>query len=150
MVFLGIRSGMRAVIIDKVNSTFDITVMSEVGMRIPLLAGAGGKALLSLLPDDEIDRILLKNDLKPFTPFSCTDKRKYKSMILETRETGIAFDLEEYIEGIRAFAVPLNLNNEGIVAAIWAVGLKDQIKNTQIDSYAEFLKGIAERIETLF
>lgn len=147
MVFLGIRSGLRAVIIDKVDSTFDIKVMSEVGMRIPLLAGAGGKALLSQLPEDEIDRILAKNKLKKFTAFSCTDKARYKSMILATKTTGIAFDTEEYIEGIQAFAVPLNLNREDMVGAIWAVGLKSQIKTEQVESFAEYLKDMVKRIE---
>jgi len=71
-------------------------------------------------------------------------------MIQKTREQGIAFDMEEYIEGIRAFAVPLNLNREGLVAAIWAVGLKDQIKDELLDSHAEFLKGIAKNIEARF
>ena len=119
-------------------------------MRIPLLAGAGGKAMLSLLSDDEIDRILSKHELKRFTPFSCTNKRQYKSMILETRKTGIAFDMEEYIEGIRALAVPLNFNGKDIIAAIWAVGLRDQIKDDQIGSYASYLKRIAEKLETQF
>jgi len=150
MTFLGIRSGLRAIILDKVDSTFDIKVMSEVGMRIPLLAGAGGKALLSQLSHAEIEEILSKNKLEQFTPHSCTKKREYKAMIQKTREQGIAFDMEEYIEGIRAFAVPLNLNREGLVAAIWAVGLKDQIKDELLDSHAEFLKGIAKNIEARF
>jgi IclR family KDG regulon transcriptional repressor len=150
MTFLGIRSGLNAIILDKVDSTFDIKVMSEVGMRIPLLAGAGGKALLSQLPHAEIEEILSKNKLKQFTPHSCTKKREYRAMIQKTQEQGIAFDIEEYIEGIRAFAVPLNLNRVGLAAAIWAVGLKDQIKDELIDSYCEFLKGIGKKIEARF
>lgn len=147
MAFLGIRSGLRAIIVDKVDSTFDIKVMSEVGMRIPLLAGAAGKALLSQLPDAEVDDILSKNKLEKFTPCSCTNTRTYKAMIQKTRDEGISFDMEEYIEGIRAFAVPLNLNREDLVAAILAVGLKGQIKDELIDSHSEFLKGIAKKIE---
>ena len=147
MVFLGIRSGQRAIILDKVDSTFDIRVMSEVGMRIPLLAGAGGKALLSLLPDTEIDKILSQNKLKKFTPFSCTSKQKYKAIIQKTREEGIAFDMEEYIEGIRALAIPLNINRGNSPAAIWAVGLKMQVKDEAIPQYSEYLKKIATEIE---
>jgi len=147
MVFLGIRSGLRAIILDKVDSTFDIRVMSEVGMRIPLLAGAGGKALLSLLPDAEIDKILSQNKLKQFTPFSCTNQRKYKAIIQKTREEGIAFDMEEYIEGIRALAVPLSINRGNSPAAIWAVGLRIQVKDEVIPQYSEYLKKIATEIE---
>jgi IclR family KDG regulon transcriptional repressor len=150
MVFLGIRSDSRAVILDKVDSTFDIKVMSEVGMRIPLLAGAGGKALLSQLSDAEVERILSNGKLKKFTRSSCIHKQEYKAQIQKTREEGIAFDMEEYIEGIRGFAVPLNLNRRGLVAAIWVVGLKDQIKEEVIASYSKYLKGIARKIEARF
>lgn len=147
MVFLGIQSDLKAIILDKIDSTFDIRVISEVGMRIPLLAGAGGKALLSLLSDVEIDKILSQNKLKKFTPFSCTSKRKYKAIIQKTREEGIAFDMEEYIEGIRALAVPLNISRENSPAAIWAVGLRMQVKDEVIPQYSEFLKKIATEIE---
>jgi len=150
MVFLGIRSGLRAVILDKVNSTFDIRVMSEVGMRIPLLAGAGGKALLSQLAEDEVDSILSKNTLREFTPFSCTDTGEYKDMIQRVREEGIAFDMEEYIEGIRALAVPLEINRGNSPAAIWAVGLKIQVKDEVIPQHSEYLKKIATEIELRF
>jgi hypothetical protein len=44
----------------------------------------------------------------------------------------------------------LNLNREGLVAAIWAVGLKEQIKDELIGSLSEFLKGIARNIEARF
>ena len=97
--FLGIRSGKKAVIIDKVDTAFDIKIYSEIGMRMPLLAGAGGKALLSQLPDSELEDILSKNKLKKFTPNSCTNKKNYKEMIKRVRNDGVAVDLEEYIEG---------------------------------------------------
>ena len=145
--FLGIRSGLRAIIVDKVDSAFDIKISSEIGMKLPLLAGAGGKALLSQLSDNEIDKILSQNKLKKFTRFSCVKKQKYKEMIEKTRQDGIALDREEYIEGICAFAVPLNINRTDSQAAIWAVGLRMQVKDEVIPQYSEFLKKIATEIE---
>ncbi len=148
--FLGIRSGLRAIIVDKVDSAFDIKISSEIGMKLPLLAGAGGKAFLSQLSDAEIDKILSQNKLKKFTRFSCVNKEKYKKMIERTREDGIAFDREEYIEGICAFAVSLNINRPDFQAAIWAVGLKKQVTDEVIPRYSEFLKEIAKKIEIRF
>ena len=148
--FLGIRSELRAVIVDKVDSPFDIKVSSETGMRLPLLAGAGGKALLSQLPYEEIDKILSDNKLKKYTPFSCTNKRQYMEMIKEARQQRFAIDDEEYIEGVRALAVPLTLNSGHVNAAIWIVGLKSQIKDGLIPLYRSVLKEIAEKIETRF
>jgi IclR family KDG regulon transcriptional repressor len=145
--FLGIRSALNAVIIDKVDTAFDIKIFSEIGMRMPLLAGAGGKALLAQTTDAEVDDILSNNKLEKFTPNSCTNKKKYKAMIKNVCRDGIAFDMEEYIEGIRALAVPLTVNKNGVQAAIWAVGLKKQIKEKNMPRTAAYLKKIAAEIE---
>ena len=146
-VFLGIRSGLHAAIVDKVDAAFDIKISAEIGMRLPLLAGAGGKAMLCQMSDDEIDRILAENVLKQFTRYSSVDKTKYKNMLKKARREGIAFDKEEYIEGIRALAVPLKISNGNPQFAIWAVGLKSQVKNEVIGTYAELLKKSAKEIE---
>ena len=149
-VFLGIRSEHRAVILDKVDTSFDIKIAAEVGIRIPLLAGAGGKVLLSQLSDGEIDNILSENKLSKFTPFSCTQKGLYKKMIRKARKEQFAIDDEEYIEGIRALAVPLRLNRGHLKAAIWVVGLKSQIKDEMIPLYRSKLQDTAKKIETRF
>ena len=146
-VFLGVRSDLHAIIVDKVDAAFDIKISSEVGMRLPLLAGAGGKAMLSRMPDQEIDRILSKNGLQRYTRYSVVDKIKYKKMLKKTQKVGFAVDKEEYIEGIRALAVPLKINRGSSPFAIWAVGLKGQIADEVIDSYSELLKKFAGEIE---
>jgi len=146
-VFLGIRSGLHAVIMDKVDAAYDIKISAEIGMRLPLLAGAGGKAILCQMSDEEIDRILAENVLRRFTRHSSVDKIKYNNMLKKARREGIAFDKEEYIEGIRALAVPLKIDNGNPQFAIWAVGLKGQVKNEVIGTYAELLKKSAKEIE---
>ena len=148
--FLGIRSGLRTVIIDKADTAFDIKIYSEIGMRIPVFAGAGGKVLLAQLSDAEVDDILSKNELKQFTPNSCVNKKKYKEMVIKARTEGIAVDMEEYIEGIRGFAAPLNISRANTQIAIWAVGLRRQIKDEDIPRYSEYLKEIVREIEIRF
>ena len=146
-VFLGVRSDLYAIIVDKVDAAFDIKISSEIGMRLPLLAGAGGKAMLSRMPDPQIDRILLKNGLQRYTRYSVVDKARYKTMLKKVRQEGFATDKEEYIEGIRALAVPLNINRGASQFAIWAVGLKSQIADEVIGAYAKLLKKYAGEIE---
>jgi IclR family KDG regulon transcriptional repressor len=148
--FLGIRSGLRAVIIDKADTAFDIKIYSEIGMKIPLLAGAGGKVLLGQLSDAEVDDIISKNELQKFTPNSCVNKKKYRELVIKARSDGIAVDMEEYIEGIRGFAVPLNISRANTQIAIWVVGLKRQISNENIPRYSEYLKEIVREIEIRF
>jgi DNA-binding IclR family transcriptional regulator len=145
-VFLGIRSGNRAVIVDKFDSPMDIRVSSEAGMAIPLLAGAGGKVLLSQLSDTELDSLLSESRLVRFTAASCVNKKKYREMIQEARRERFALDDEEYIEGVRAVAVPLHLNRENLEAAMWVVGLKSQIKDEAVPELKSMLQEISDKI----
>ena len=148
--FLGIRSGDRAVIIDKVDTAHDIKISAEIGMRLPLVAGAGGKALLSQLTGAAIDRILSDIPLKKFTAKTCTNKNTFKNAVLHVREEGVAFDDEEYIDGVVAFAAPLETNRSDLQAAIWAVGLKQQVRRENKSSISNLLKKIAIEINHRF
>jgi len=149
-VFLGLRSGLRAVIVDKVDSPYDFKVSSDVGMKIPLIATAAGKVLLSQLPETQVDRIFSKNKLIKFTPFTCINVKQFKNMVKKAREDRFALDDEEYIEGFRAAAIPLNVGRPDLQAAIWIAGLKSQVTDKKIPEYRDLLKRIGTRIETHF
>jgi len=144
--FLGLRSDRQAILIDKVDSAYGIKLSSEIGMQMPILAGAGIKAMLSQLSDEEIDEILARTELKKYTPNSIIDKATYKEEILEVRRQGIAYDREEYIEGMVAFAIPIKPNGRDLQAAIWAVGLTRQVPKASIPELTQLLKGISEEI----
>ena len=144
--FLGIRSDRQVILIDKVESAYGIKLSSEIGIKMPILAGAGIKAALSQLSDEEIDEILAKTELKKYTPYSITDKAIYKTEILEVRKQGIAYDREEYIEGMVAFAIPIKANVRELQAAIWAVGLTRQVPRESILEIEEVLKEISKEI----
>jgi len=73
---LSIRSGLRSIVIDKVESDYSLQFSPGYGREIPLLGGSIGKALLSLLPDDEFDDILANNKLKKYTAKTCVDKKE--------------------------------------------------------------------------
>lgn len=78
------------------------------------------------------------------------EQKKYREMIKKDREDGIAIDKEEYVEGVRALAVPLNINRKGLQVAIWVIGLKGQIEDEIILLYLSLLKEIAKKIEERF
>jgi len=148
--FLGIRSGRHAVIVDKVDSAFDIKVSTDIGMRLPLLAGAGGKALLSMLPDEEIDQLLDDANLKKFTPRTSTDKARFKQSVIRVREECFAFDDQEYIDGIVAMAVPIKTRQPKLQAAIWAVRLKQQARKGRLSSARKLMVDTADKLSTRF
>jgi DNA-binding IclR family transcriptional regulator len=141
--FLGMRSGRHAIIIDKVDTAIDIKVSSEIGMRLSLFAGAGGKALISMLPEAEVDRLLAEAQLKPYTSKTITDKTAFKEAVLRLGEEGIAIDREEYIDGIVALAVPLGTRSNHFQAAVWVVGLSQHVPEEKIREFSSLLKETA-------
>jgi IclR family KDG regulon transcriptional repressor len=148
--FLGVRMGLKAVIVDKVDATVDIKVSSEVGMSLPLVAGAGGKALMSQVSDSELDEILSADGLKKFTSRTCVDDRAYKEAVTKVRKEGVAIDDEEYIEGLIAAAIPISTHNDNLRAAIWAVGLKRSESVAEMPALCERLKQIATELDVRF
>jgi len=149
-VFLGLRSNLKAVIMDKVDSPHEIKLSSAKGMKIPLIAGSHGKALLSLLPEDQLDEILAEKNLRKFTAHTCIRPQLYKQMVKTAAADRFALDDEEYLEGIRSLAVPLALGRPDVQAAIWVVGLKSQITDGLIPEFKKILDEIGLKIETLF
>lgn len=145
-VFLGVKSGLHAVIIEKVDDITGFKISSDIGDSHPIFAGAGGKALLSQIDENELDDMLNNNTLPTFTPFSCTDKEEFKEMIRRVDQEKIAYDMEEYTEGIRAVAVPLDYK-ENVPAAIWVVGLKGQLPEEKCHDFGLTMKQIAESIK---
>ena len=145
-VFLGLRSDSRAILVDRIDSAHGLKVASDIGMQMPTLAGAGIKAMLSQLPDEAIDEILSRTELKKYTPFSIVNKKAYKKEVREVRKTGIAYDLGEYIEGAVGFAVPLKAYGENVQAAIWAAGLKSQVSESSLPVLKDLLLSISEEI----
>ena len=148
--FLGVRSGNCSMLIDKADSEVDIKVSSEIGLKMPPLAGAGIKAMLSQLSDREIDRILSESELQRFTPHSITKKSHYKKEIVGVRSEGIALDIEEYIEGLVAVGIPVRTYSENIQAAIWAVGLKRQLTEEKLGPIKHYLSRIEKEINQRF
>lgn len=145
-VFLGLRSDRQAILIDKVDSAYGIKVSSEIGIRMPVLAGAGIKAMLAQLDDREVDEILKRSELRQYTPYSITEKGRYKEEIGLARTQGIAYDREEYIEGMTGLAIPVKASGKDVQAAIWVAGLTHQVPDASLTELAELLKATAEEI----
>ena len=145
-VFLGLRSDRQTILVDKVDSAHGIKVSSEIGLRMPPLAGAGIKAMLAQLSDEEVDEIVERSELRQYTPNSTVNKERYKEEIRKARAEGIFYDKEEYIEGMTALAVPVKAPGKGNQAAIWIAGLAHQVPDSSVQELSELLKTAAESI----
>lgn len=89
--------------------------VSSVGAIFPAHCTANGKALLALLPDSEVQR-LLPEELERFTPHTTVERGKLLEELREVRKTGLAYDREEHSLGICAIGTAAYTANGSAVA----------------------------------
>ena len=133
-VFFGTRSGNDVVILDSVDSAHDLKITSPAGTRLPLLAGATGKAFLSMMTDDQAAAVIRQQGLRRYTDKTVTDPARFLQQVRRVREAGYATDDEEYISGVRAVAAPI-AGNGMMPSAVWAVGFAPNLTSEKM-SYA--------------
>ncbi len=88
-------------------------------------ATAVGKAILAELTPEARERLLASLVLTPRTPNTVTDGDRLRLEIALTQKRGVAYDREEYQEGIYCLAVPFTLQGpnwgEPLVASLGIV-----------------------------
>ncbi len=121
-VLLGMFYQDRITIVDKVDPVGTLHVSTAIGQQIPVSTGSFGKVFFAWKSEEEINRLVEKNELKQFTSTSITDSTAYKAELANVRQQGYAIDdQEEYLLGVKAISVPLK-NYKEVVAAMTIVG----------------------------
>lgn len=100
-VDLSVLRNRAAVFVDQVAGSHRLAALSQVGTVFPLHSTANGKALLSCVPASRRRR-WLTDSLEQDTASTVTDFDRLEQEILQTLETGIAYDREEHTDGICA------------------------------------------------
>ena len=144
-VFLGIRSGNHVSIIDVVESIQDLKITSPIGTRVPLLAGALGKAFLASMDISRALSLVKDIGLRSFTANSIVDPDRYMGEVKEARECGYGSDDEEYIQGVRAVASVISRPGQPM-AAVWIVGFTPSMDSGKMKRIAAETKRTAEEI----
>jgi IclR family transcriptional regulator, KDG regulon repressor len=144
-VFLGIRSGDHVSIIDIVESTQALKITSPIGTRVPLLAGAIGKAILASMEEGQAASLIRAIGLRRFTEKSITDPSLYMKKVGEARASGYGLDDEEYIQGVRAVAAVIH-NPGQPMSAVWVVGFSPSMSAEKLPVIAMETKHAAEAI----
>jgi DNA-binding IclR family transcriptional regulator len=100
-VDLSVLAGSGVVFVAQVQGTQRLAAVSAVGKHFPLHCTANGKALLSIMPGDQRERLLAGN-LARFTAATLTDKKALEASMRAIQRTDLAFDLGEHSTGICA------------------------------------------------
>ena len=147
-IYLAIRSGAELVCVDAREGNYPIKVFTlTVGMRRPLGVGAGGLALLSALPDDEIESIIRRNAqrLKDF-PFYTPEV--LRRLVQETRRRGYGLNDGHILQGMSAISVGVIGRRRQVVAALTISATKERMAPRRRAMLLGLLKREAEKISS--
>ncbi|MEW6347873.1 MAG: IclR family transcriptional regulator [Thermodesulfobacteriota bacterium] len=139
VVFLGICTGNRIMILDQVESPKDLKLTARPGTTIPILAGSVGKIFLAHKDRTWVTKFLQETKLPKFTSKSITDPETYLQQLDQAREAPVVVDLGEYMSNVWAAAVPIfygKKNRRRLVAAFWVVGVDPNPASDKLERLA--------------
>ncbi len=131
-VNLGALVDGQILILERVESDHSLRAGAKLGEVRPAHCTAGGKVLLSLLPEIEVDRILESRGLLPLTPNTISSASELKRELAKVRCQGYAIDDEEGGLGIRCLAAPVFDHRGQAVAALAVAGPAERLPLPQL------------------
>jgi DNA-binding IclR family transcriptional regulator len=132
--------------IDKVECSQPIRIIHQVGQRNPIHCTGVGKALMSGMDDDAVDRLIESRGLNAHTRNTITNPRQLKQQIDGIRRNGIARDNEEFDLGVKCVAAPIRGRSGAVVAAISLSGPTQRFTPTAIQRFEKEVKGASTKI----
>jgi IclR family KDG regulon transcriptional repressor len=117
--FLGILQDGQLLYIDKKEDLQrPIRFASDIGTYRPPHFGMLGHTLMAYLNDEEVDRIIEKNPLRPFTRKSIKSVEAFKERLRKIRRQGFYIDKEEALDGVTGIGAPVRDFTGKVVAAV--------------------------------
>jgi DNA-binding IclR family transcriptional regulator len=128
-VILSLRDGDHRINIDSVDSRQAIAGTLQLGVRIPLYAGAASQVLLAGMDDDEIAAYLARTELAAFSSSTLTSPDAIGKRLTTIRKQGHAISTGEFTQasGASAIAVPVRDRSGATVAALHVSAPKSRL-----------------------
>ena len=145
-VFLTHRSGLDSVCLDRREGTFPIkTFTLEIGMRRPLGVGTGSLAILSALPEEEIQRVVTANSGR--LPEYGLNSGSLLAQVKRSQKLGYALREVPGLAGVRSVGQTLR-NQSGIAFAALSVStITSRMSEKRAMEVAQLLKTESRQIE---
>lgn len=116
--FVAVMDGAEVVRIANANPRFPTGLQPSIGARMPTLATAAGRVMLSTLSDAALDRMLAAAKPASVTRFTETDKGRLRTIIRKVRDQGYAVTRQEMSLGYCGIAVPLRRMDDRLIGAL--------------------------------
>ncbi|MEW6267398.1 MAG: IclR family transcriptional regulator [Thermodesulfobacteriota bacterium] len=138
-VYLLIPNGYDSLCIDVVEGKTPIRIMSyNIGSRTPLGLGSGSLALLSILPEDQVEVILAANERR-YQAHNGLLKEEIRAAVHAARENGFSVSEGLFIKGVVGVGLPI-CREEGKHAALSVAAIADRMSPVRRIEIAQLVK----------
>ncbi|MCC7079577.1 MAG: IclR family transcriptional regulator [Burkholderiales bacterium] len=145
--FLIIRSGDDALCVDRREGAFPIkTFTVDVGVRRPLGVGAGSLAILTALPDDEIETTVQRVASR-LPAYGRLTEAELLHMVKRARKTGYVLNDVRTLSGVTAIGVPILDPNARPIGAISVSAISARMTTARQRELVEILRREIRAIE---
>lgn len=145
-VYLTIKDDDLALYIYAIESSHRLQARTAIGDRVQLHCTAVGKAMLALLPDDEVAGIIERGGLPAYTPNTLTDQNKLLQDLAQTRERGFSMDAEEHEQHTYCLGAPFFDMRGRVIGACSLSGADPQILGDRVEELSSLVVYTAHEI----
>lgn len=138
-VHLAILDEWEVVYIDKIESTRQVRMHSQVGRRAPAHCTGLGKVLLAGLPAGILDQFIQRRGLQAYTSQTITSPETLRNHLALVRQRGHAIDSGEHEELIRCAAAPVLDHTGQVVAAVSIATVGVDVESQQFKEYVNLI-----------
>jgi DNA-binding IclR family transcriptional regulator len=146
--FVNMRRGSAAICLHREDGAFPIrTHALETGAQHPLGIGAGSLAMLSALPDAEVEMVLADNAERMATDYPSYDADLLRSDVATTRAKGFALNPGRIVPGSWGVGVVLRRPDGSVAGAISIAAIESRMLPPRDAELAALLAREAKEIE---
>lgn len=147
--FLFVRSGHDAVCLGRVQGSYPVqTPVVPVGSRQPLGVNAGGLALLSCLPEEEVARTL--EAVAPrLGVYGDLDTEELREHCARAQARGFALIANKAVPGVCALGLPIRSSTGAALAAITVAATQGRMSDKRVQEILPLLRDAASEITRL-
>lgn len=150
-VHFAVRSGRMAVYVSKIEGDKPYQMASRIGMQIHLHCTAIGKAVLSTLPESEVDELLAAADENlEDTTRPVPDRVELHKQLHAIRKRGYAIDDQENEPEVRCVGAPVYAAEGSVLGGVSVSGLTFVFSLEQAHAQGPHVAEAASRLSAAF
>lgn len=146
VIHLGVRDEADIVYVSKVEPQKSMKMYTRIGMRKPMYCTAMGKAMMSQMTEEEVQKIWSASDIQKLTDNTIVDFGKFKENLKDINMAGYAMDNQEVEEGIRCLGAVIKDYRSRVCGAVSISSSIISLTEDKIDYFSKIILEYTEKI----